>query len=96
MKTIFTVTSIAIIDNKISTRNFGFFFEQEKAINAVLKNTLDIFEHRYEYAVIEEVSEGIHANLGNEIWFKWNWDKKKYEKSKKPSLIEDVYWFGMG
>ena len=97
MKTIFTVTGV---DDKIKTRIFGFFFDQRKAIDAVLKNTCDIFEYRYENVVIEEVKEGIHANLGNEIWFKWNWENNEYERSEKPSSLnnvplDNVYCFGI-
>lgn len=97
MKTAFFVTSIENGWPSALKRCFGFFFTEKEAINAVLNNDCDIHECLYEYVVIEEINDGIHGGVVNEIWFEWNRKKSGWEKiSKKPVFAKRICNWGIG
>ena len=50
----------------------------EEAEYALNNNTCDMFEFLYEYAVIEEMGPYIHPDVEQEIWFKWDNEKKGF------------------
>jgi hypothetical protein len=95
MNKIHAITAIQNVESLSHSRTFGFFFDKEKAIEAVMENKCDIHECYYIYVVIETIEEGIHHNLGEEIWFKWN-NKNGYTVCQKPKELESVYCYGMG
>lgn len=53
----------------------GYFTKLEDAIDAVKHNHADVFEHCYDYAVIEAFGEGFYP-IGEieQIWFKYDYD----------------------
>lgn len=51
-------------------RTWGYYSECEKAVQALHKNFTDMWECLYDYALIEEIDEGICAYAGNRQWFK--------------------------
>jgi len=94
---IFTITTL----RKIITdpnRCVGYYFDLDKAIQAVLNNDGDICEMGfYPHCVIESVKEGIYALERKEYWFEWNIEKDCYEKlNGKPDKFYMLACFGIG
>ena len=95
-KEIFTIPTIRDFLTE-PNRCVGFYFEIEKAIEAVLDNHQDIYEMGYyPYCVIESVKDGIYSLDRIEYWFKWNIDKYGYEKINKPDKFYNHVCFGIG
>lgn len=62
------------------TRTVGYRSDLSVAIETVENNVCDIWEYLYEYAVIEELGEGLYPEVKKRILFKFNHDKNKYEQ----------------
>ena len=76
---------ITTIDSKKDdTRCVGYYSIFEKAEEAVLENTFDIYETCYDYAIIENIPEGIYHYDEKPVWYKWNDVDEKYEKIEQP------------
>jgi hypothetical protein len=96
-KEIFTITTL----RKIMTdpnRCVGYYFDLDKAFQAVRENLGDIHEMGYyPYCVIESIKEGIYATERTEYWFEWNIDKDCYELlDEKPDKFHRIVCFGIG
>lgn len=51
----------------------GYFTNLDDAINAVKNNELDVFEHCYNYAVIEAFDEGFYPMPEmKQMWFRYD------------------------
>ena len=61
------------------SRTFGFYNEHNDARKAVEENRCDMFEHLYDYLVIEYIESGIHPIVRMDEWYKWNDALKKWE-----------------
>lgn len=88
------ITSVSEDD----TRCVGYYSDFEKANVAVESNSYDLNEAGcYPYVVIENIKEGIYQYDFNPVWYKYNKDAEKYEKSERPSFIEkNLIGFGIG
>ena len=64
----------------------GWFTNLCAAMNAVKNNQGDIREAFYDYAVIESSEEGIYGLTGELYYFKWNYEKNKYEQIETPDF----------
>jgi hypothetical protein len=114
-KTIFVIT---VIDSKELEKNidnacrpWGFYFKFSDAEEVVLENQSDIFEFKYDLAVIEEYSEGWFF-LPKETWYKANFIKSrkknldlaarfretkvKVKKISRPRIVRSWCNFAMG
>ena len=58
----------------------GWLADRSEAIDFVEENKLDIHESLYDYAVIRFIPQGVYKRCSEEIWFRFNYDTKKYEK----------------
>lgn len=104
---IYTITTITDFVDKINIkgnpykcrdyRAVGYYLDKDKARTAILENLADIQECRNVYAVLESVPEGVYPVDQNdsEEWFKWNKDLGCFEKSNKPSDLENTYGFSI-
>lgn len=54
------------------SRVFGYFRTLEQAKNALAKNTLNMHEYYYNYAIVEEIDEGIHPEVESRYFFEYN------------------------
>lgn len=78
------------IEGKTKFPNFGasvlvgYYTSKEKAFETVLNNYGDIWETCYDYAVIEEVEEGLYPCSMTRWFFKFNSKLDKYEEIKEP------------
>jgi uncharacterized protein involved in copper resistance len=62
----------------------------------VLDNIGDIHEGRYQYAVIEELPEGLYPFSINEWWYYWNTKKDRYVLINKPEEMKMFKNFSIG
>ena len=82
------------IPNIGSARTFGYYELMTEALEAVLGNYCDIFEHCYTYMVVEYIEPGLY-NPATERWFfKWNDEFKRYENIKPFEDCWGNYAFG--
>ena len=81
-----------------SSRVWGWFEKFEDAVEVIEKNISDIWEYYYEYAMIEEVPEGICALSRQEWW--WKWEGKdidgKYIPTTRPEDFEQTVCMSIG
>lgn len=79
------------------SRTWGWYSSLEEAQKCVLENHCDIYEGDYNYAVIEEVKEGVLHGLAcpKEWWYKWkgSWENGSYKPWKKPKEYDNVIFF---
>lgn len=83
-----------------NSRTWGFFYDFEVAERVVLENQTDIYECLYDYAVIEEYSQGILRLPKEKQWYKAVYRKgqnnPRVVKVKKPSALKRVVCFAIG
>lgn len=101
MNSIFTITSIALNpeaadSSTMRTRSFGWFSTKERAVAAVEKNQCDLHECYYEYIVVEEVPEGIHAIGDNRWWFCWDTEEDKWKSCEAPHECVNIVAWSLG
>ena len=53
-------------------------------------------ERYYTYAVIEEISEGIHSHAKQIAWFRWDEEKEGFYETEKPEWANGWYGFALG
>lgn len=80
------------------SRTMGYYRNREKAVDAVTDNVLDIHEHSYNYAVVEEMDEGVYPMCKSEQWFKWEGDNEtgKYVCVPQPEQFKGIINWSMG
>ncbi len=101
-ETIYTVTVVRVngLDDRVK-RCWGWFRNRSDAVACVKTNDGDIFEEFYQYAVIEEMTEGSMADLLREWWYRAYFDtedafRPRVVRIKKPKALEYTILFSMG
>lgn len=89
---------ITSVSEKHGYRCVGYVSKLEEAVKIVENDFYDLNEAGYyPYAVIENIEEGIYQYDQNPLWFKYNENIEKYEKSERPSFIgKHLVGFGIG
>ena len=77
-------------------RTFGFTETLADAERKLNENCLDMHEYLYQYAVVEKIEAGIHPDVLEEVWFKWDEDKKGFYRIKKPNECSCLCNFALG
>ena len=78
-------------------RTFGYFSDTDTCLEALNENWADMCEARYyTYAVIEEISEGIHSHAKQIAWFRWDEEKEGFYETEKPEWSNGGYGFALG
>lgn len=100
---IYTITMLEKVENDKngwpsfgSTNIVGYYTDLDVAIEAVTSNACDINETVYDYAVIEEVSEGLYNPSIKSYWFKYNRTKDSYEPIDEPNEVKHICGFSIG
>jgi hypothetical protein len=100
---IYVVTTIHRKQEDKHQRTVGYYFRQEHAIQAVVNNICDIYEHaHYNYAVIEAVEEGLYQYDLDPLWFYVSAERTdngiKYDvkQIKPPEFSRNLVGFGIG
>jgi hypothetical protein len=81
---------------KFQSRVVGFYHEKQNAEEAVLANSLDIYECEFDLSVIEETEPGEYA-LSTDRWF-YTYDPitEKYFPIEEPDEFKQVINLGIG
>ena len=69
------------------TRCVGYFKTFEEAEQAVIKNACDIWETCYDYAVIENIKEGLYQYDFHPTWYKYHKLTSGYVKCEQPDFV---------
>jgi hypothetical protein len=95
----FFITSLAYYTSSNFTlpksRCFGFFDSLEKAKTAVACNSGNMHECYYNYLVIEEISEGVHAFPISQYWYIWSEDLG-WVPTTKPEFAKGISNWSIG
>lgn len=75
----YMVTVITAIDDGGIEEFVGWFSKRKKAIRHVINNNSDINETMFDYALVQYMPEGFYQISPDKMWFKFNYDTKKYE-----------------
>ena len=86
---------ITTVDSKDQDRRcVGYVKTFEEAEEIVTKNVCDIWETCYDYAVIENIQEGLYQYDFHPTWYKWHKLANGYIKSEPPSFAKDICGIG--
>lgn len=93
----FFITTVQISGDK-DIRCVGYYSKFKDAERVVMENLGDIFETCYEYAVIENISEGIYQYDFEPKWYFMDYEKDEVRKIEKPDLeeLKGFCWCGVG
>lgn len=79
--------------NSIEHRVIGFYSTIDKVFNVIEKDSGALWEHRYNFVVVEEFQEGVYTDSKQEIWFRWCKNKNKWIHLKnKPERFNTSNW----
>ena len=81
-----------------SVRTWGFYKDKDRAIEALHTNVTDMCETCYNFAVLEEIEEGICRYCGKEdrIFFKNDIEKNGYYESDEPDSFSGICNIAIG
>lgn len=65
-------------------RTFGFYADYCKVKKALNTNRCDMNETIYNYAIVEEIDQGIHPTVIWTKWFKWDREKQGFFEIEEP------------
>ena len=68
----------------------GYYKEKDTAIQAVKENWADIAERCYDYAVVEEIDEGLYSLPRRKWFFKYDVDKDIYNEIEEPDFMKHI------
>lgn len=77
-------------------RTWGYYPEYETAATALHENWVDMYEHCYEYALIEKIDCGICSLANERQWFKWNKERRGYFEIEEPECVKHLVNFAIG
>lgn len=79
-------------------RTVGYSFDRGTAFDWVKTNTLDISEHTYRYAIIEEVKEGLYEPaFADKRWiFEFDPTANTYHEIAEPKQLKRFCGFAIG
>ena len=79
-----------------SSRVFGMYPEFEMADEALKTNRCDMCETIYGYAVVEEIGYGIHPDVENRWFYKWDSEKHGFFPIDEPEIVKRYCNFSIG
>ena len=79
-------------------RIVGFYIDKEDAFKNVKENDCNINNTYYNYALIEEVEEGLRnpAGCSNRWFFKYNKETDEYDEIEEPTFLNGFSGFTIG
>lgn len=78
-------------------RTFGYYSTPEKARHAVAENYGNMHECLYNFLVIENIGEGVHALADdNEEWYEWNEEDNNWVAIAKPPQFMGIINWAIG
>lgn len=86
---------VTTVDSKDEdTRCVGYFKTFEEAEQAVMENACDIWETCYDYAVIENIPEGLYQYDFHPTWYKYHKPTGGYMKCEQPEFVKAISGVG--
>ena len=89
---IMTFTKLELSDqgypNFGSQNPCGWYMSKIDAFRAVEENMCDIWEHCYNYALIEETQEGLYPFVQNRWFFQFDKESKTYKQIEEPAFLK--------
>jgi len=96
----FFITAFVDLDERYGTKGgsrcFGFKETFENADQAVRENWCDIHEYTYDYVIIEEMNPGIHPNVENRWFYKFNHEDEVYVPIDEPEELKHFCNLALG
>ena len=77
-------------------RTFGYFDNLETSKQALNENWCDMHEGLYEFAVIENIGQGIHSHAKEIAWFRWDDEKWGFFEIQKSECTEGYCNYALG
>ena len=100
MKQIYTIMTFSKLDctpggfpDFGSTNLCGWYHNKKIAWEAVTENTCDIWETCYDYALIEEVEEGLYPSSHTRWLFHYNGETGHYDEIDEPEFLQHFSGF---
>lgn len=91
------ITMIQIKNNEEEDRRcVGYVSDLDLAKEIIENNKYDLNETIYNYALIENIPEGIYQYDMNPLWFKFNELDEKYELCEIPKCCKNNVGFSIG
>jgi hypothetical protein len=80
------------------TRIIGFYIDKDLAIKAVEENWANMNEFCFNYAIIEEVQEGLFqpSISENRMIFKFDYGNNVYKQIEEPTILNYISGITMG
>jgi len=78
------------------SRCFGYFPEKQTALQAADENWADMEECLYDWLVIENIPEGLHAIPEEEVWYKWDIGLSAWLHAEKPEWSQGIINWSIG
>lgn len=79
-----------------TSRAVGFYKSLYQAEIAITNNYGDIREYLYDYAVLEEITEGLYPRLLDRKVYKFNEKTGKYDPIPEPRYLKHIYGMTIG
>ena len=77
-------------------RCLGFFKDRQSAVDALHKNSTDMYEFCYDYAVLEKYYEGLSGYGRESQFFKFDQEKGGYFETDEPDALKGLIAFSIG
>lgn len=77
-------------------RTWGYYSEYKTAARALNENWTDMREGVYDYALIENIEEGLSPCSLERQWFKWDDERKGYFEIEEPKCVKYFVNFAFG
>lgn len=96
-----TIEKIVPSDSRITVdlgdmRTWGYLQNIEEATQALHNNVGNMRERLYEYAVIENISEGLFEFVKERRWFKWSDEKQGFYEINEPDGTKNLTNIAIG
>ena len=82
--------------NMGASRVFGYYETFEDAETSLNRNSCDMFEYLYTFAVVEKIGPGIHAEAEERWFFKWDEEKKGFFRIEEPEEFKHYCNIALG
>lgn len=79
-----------------ASRVVGFYTDRSDAEFAVKNNSCDIWEMCYDYAIIEEVEEGLYSLSTERSYYKYDTEDGHYHPIPEPDFMKHLSGFTIG
>lgn len=96
---IFFVTTVVTDNGNFkNSRCWGYYYSLDDARHNILINNSDIHECDFDFALIEEMSQGIMSYIATpdlkKVWF--HWEEDGYREVEEPEFAKDIVGWSCG